>query len=382
MAVSEREIWAQLPTIADVLQHPAFPTATWQLEPTRSGLLPVAEGRGGPLNISWEIHGEGPVKIFFIMGLGSFKNSWQRQTLHFGHEHSKTYSVLILDNRGMGDSDVPLMRYSTSEMARDAVEVLAHVGWLPADVLGPSSPPGGPRPERTLHVLGISMGGMIAQELACLVPQHVSTLGLLCTAAAIENTTTFWENMAQRAQMLVPKSLESSVRGGAESMFPLAYLPAADDIHLPDPKTTPGVHPPGGPGGQGEYLHFNSNYERFVAGEMQKRVDAKRFTTKGFLLQLIAAGWHHKSREQLSEMADKLGRKRILVLHGTGDRMISVPHGRKLIDFLGGTEGTGLEGLIVPDMGHVPALERTEWFHRLVEERVRKGEKLDGREMP
>lgn len=322
------------------------------------------------------------------MGLGSFKSSWQRQTLHFGHENAKKYSVLVLDNRGMGDSDVPLMRYSTSEMARDAVEVLEHVGWLPGGALRQASPAAaaGEAGGRALHVLGISMGGMIAQELACLVPRHVSTLHLLCTAAAVENTTTFWENMAQRAQMLVPKSLEASVRGGAESMFPLAYLPAPDDIHLPDAAAgaTPGVHPPGGPGapGRGEYLHFGNNYERFVAGEMHKRVDAKRFTTKGFLLQLIAAGWHHKTREQLSEMADKVGRERILVLHGTADRMISVPHGRKLIDFLGGTEGTGLTGLIIPDMGHVPPLERTEWFHGLIEERIRKGEELDGREIP
>lgn len=53
----------KLPIVADILKHPAFPTATWNLEPTRNGLLPVAEGRGGPLRISWEIHGSGPIKI-------------------------------------------------------------------------------------------------------------------------------------------------------------------------------------------------------------------------------------------------------------------------------------------------------------------------------
>lgn len=54
---------SQLPIVSDVLKHPAFPTATWHLEPTRAGLLPVAEGRGGPLKISWAIHGHGPVKM-------------------------------------------------------------------------------------------------------------------------------------------------------------------------------------------------------------------------------------------------------------------------------------------------------------------------------
>jgi pimeloyl-ACP methyl ester carboxylesterase len=55
-----------------------------------------------------------------------------------------------MDNRGLGESDKPLMRYSTSEMAKDVKEVLDHAGW--------SKP-------RDFHVIGISMGGMIAQEL-------------------------------------------------------------------------------------------------------------------------------------------------------------------------------------------------------------------------
>jgi hypothetical protein len=54
---------AGMPTVAETLNHPSFPTAIWNLSPTRSGTLPVAEGRGGPLNISWEVHGSGPVKL-------------------------------------------------------------------------------------------------------------------------------------------------------------------------------------------------------------------------------------------------------------------------------------------------------------------------------
>ena len=76
------------------------------------------------------------------MGLGGFKSAWQRQTLHFGHERRDQYSVMLIDNRGMGDSDTPLMRYSTSEMALDIAEVFADpsVGWLPSFPL-PTSPP-------------------------------------------------------------------------------------------------------------------------------------------------------------------------------------------------------------------------------------------------
>lgn len=84
------------------------------------------------------------------MGLGAFKWYWQRQTIDFGHDRASMYSCLILDNRGMGESDKPVMRYSTSEMARDTFELLDHLGWTG---------------ERSVHVIGISMGGMIAQEM-------------------------------------------------------------------------------------------------------------------------------------------------------------------------------------------------------------------------
>jgi pimeloyl-ACP methyl ester carboxylesterase len=87
------------------------------------------------------------------MGLGGSKTVWQRQTKDFGHgqntnrDQSTKYSCLVFDNRGVGKSDKPLTRYSTSEMAKDTLELVDHVGWT------------------SLHVIGVSMGGMIAQEL-------------------------------------------------------------------------------------------------------------------------------------------------------------------------------------------------------------------------
>lgn len=91
------------------------------------------------------------------MGLATFKWYWQRQTKDFGHEQSAKYSCLIFDNRGMGESDKPIMRYSTSEMAQDTFELLEHVGWTAS---------------RSVHIVGISMGGMIAQEMVSPRPDH------------------------------------------------------------------------------------------------------------------------------------------------------------------------------------------------------------------
>lgn len=337
-----------------MLEHPAYPASVWRLVPTRSGRLPVAEGRGGPLNISWEIHGSGPTKVVFIMGLGSFKTAWQRQTLHFGHEHGDKYSVLLLDNRGMGDSDRPLFRYSTSEMALDVLEVLDHVGWTAA---------------RSVHIVGISMGGMISQELACAAPSRVASLSLLSTAAEVSGKDKgFVENLLNRAALLIPRGVEISVRNGARRIFPHHWLAAPDDAHLPA-KGTPGVEMPPG-GGGGEYRRFGTNYERFVAQEMQKR-SHKGFTTPGFLLQLIACGWHHKSREQLAKMADEVGRDRITVLHGTADEMISVAHGRDLVDAI-----QPKHAIILEDLGHAVPMERTAWFNSMLEQRIREAEEL------
>ncbi|KAI0007752.1 alpha/beta-hydrolase [Xylariaceae sp. FL0662B] len=344
---------ATFPSVDEVAKHPAFPTALWQLEPHQSGLLPVAASRDGPLDISWEVHGEGPIKLVLICGLGFFKTAWQRQTAYFGHVHGTRYSVLLVDNRGMGGSSKPLTRYSTSGMALDLLEVADHVGWTAA---------------RQLHVCGASMGGMIAQEVALLAPDRVASLSLVSTAAAIENTTSFFENMVNRIVMLLPKGTDRSIRYAAAALFAPGYLARPDDAAVPDGSVPRCRVPPGG------YGRFGSNYERFAAQEITKQRDTEGFTRKGFLLQLIAAGWHHKSAAQLGELGDRLGRERILVLHGTADGMISVPHGRKLIEYL--RPG---QGLIVEDLGHAPLIEKTKWFNELIDARCVLGEKLSGR---
>lgn len=64
----------------------------------------------------------------------------------------------------------------------------------------------------------------------------------------------------------------------------------------------------------GKYGKFETNYERFAAQELTKRMDKDGFQRKGFMMQAIAAGWHHKSAEQLKELGDKVGRERMYVL--------------------------------------------------------------------
>jgi pimeloyl-ACP methyl ester carboxylesterase len=239
------------------------------------------------------------------------------------------------------------MRYSTSEMARDIVELLDHLGW--------TSP-------RQLHVSGVSMGGMIAQELGLLIPDRICSLNLISTAARIENTTTFVENLRTRINMFIPKSLDRSVKDAGRSLFSDSWLDASDDSPIPQPGTPGVIFPP-----SGVYQRFNTNYERFAATELTKRLDLEQFGKKGFILQAIAAGWHHVSDKRLKELGDKVGRERILVMHGTNDNMITVPHGRVLIEGIKPGVGTIKEGT-----GHVFMLEEWRWHNEMIEEQVKK----------
>ena len=91
-------------------------------------------------------------------------------------------------------------------------------------------------------------------------------------------------------------------------------------------------------------------------------------------MQAVAAGWHHKSAEQLRKLADEVGRERICVMHGTEDRMITYHHAEVLRRELG--EGIRFERF--EGRGHVLMWEEREVFNRVVEEMVQKGEKLRG----
>ncbi|MDR9458607.1 MAG: alpha/beta hydrolase [Dehalococcoidia bacterium] len=114
----------------------------------------------GDINIYYEVHGDGE-PLLLIMGLGSDMTSWIFQIPEF----SRKYQVIAFDNRGVGRSDAPDVPYSTAMMAGDTAGLL--------DALGV---------ERA-HIMGLSMGGMIAQELALRYPKRVKSLILAATAA-------------------------------------------------------------------------------------------------------------------------------------------------------------------------------------------------------
>ena len=87
----------------------------------------------------------------------------------------------------MGKSDKPLTRYSTSEMALDTLELIDHVGWTGKE---------------EIHVIGSSMGGMIAQELAYIAPERIKSLTLMASAPRLLRTVGFFQNLRERINLL------------------------------------------------------------------------------------------------------------------------------------------------------------------------------------
>ncbi|KIX04800.1 uncharacterized protein Z518_05671 [Rhinocladiella mackenziei CBS 650.93] len=339
---------------SEILAHPAYSTVEWDLPPTRKGFCEVAKGRpGGPFKIYWEAHGSGDTKLVWLMGLGAYRTAWKRQTKYFGHQRSQRYSSFIFDNRGMGLSDKPSCRYSTSEMAKDALELLAHIGWLPA--ISSSSHH---LPMRHLHVIGVSMGGMIAQELALMIPQHIASLTLVSTAPRLVRTVPFIQNLRQRINMFIPRDIDVQLDDNSHRMFSDEFLA------LPDTEQ---------PADSGK--NFPTNRDRYCAGELSKRSDTQGFTRKGFMLQAIAAGWHYKSPRQMAQIGDEVGRERISVLHGTADRMVTFhPHAEMLKEQL----GEGITYKVWEGKGHVLVWEAEEEFNQFLEDVFERWAKTEG----
>jgi pimeloyl-ACP methyl ester carboxylesterase len=192
-----------------------------------------------------------------------------------------------------------------------------------------------------------------------MIPNRIATLNLISTAPRLINTVGFVENLRNRINLFIPRSLDEQIANVKHNIYTQAFLDAPDKLEY---KVQP----------------FPTNGDRFAAQEVGKRKTPQYFNRTGFMAQAIAAGWHHKTDAQLKEIGDKVGRERILVLHGTKDRMITFPHAEMLLNGLGGEEG-GVRKAFFEGQGHVVPIELREEFNELIEEMVEKGNTLNAK---
>lgn len=110
------------------------------------------------ININYKVEGEGE-PLILVMGFTGTGQAWFFQTRAF----KKYYKVVTFDNRGVGKTDKPSEPYTMKTMADDTIGLMDHLGIDKA------------------HILGASMGGLIAQEVAINYPERVGKLILAVT---------------------------------------------------------------------------------------------------------------------------------------------------------------------------------------------------------
>jgi pimeloyl-ACP methyl ester carboxylesterase len=240
--------------------------------------------------------------LLLIMGLSGSHISWGDPFLE---ELARDFDVIAFDNRGMGLSDWATEPFTIADLAADAVALL--------DVLGIES----------AHVMGISMGGMIAQELVLGHPDRVRTLTLGCTYCGGPASRITSPEVVQRlAAGLLSGDRELALRIGYEVNLSESYR--AEDSR---------------------YAPFHEMATTFPAA------------VEVIMLQMQAVQGHDTSARLPSITTPTL------VIHGTEDEMLDYANGEQIASLVPGARLARLDGV-----GHMFFWEQPEQSAALVRE--------------
>lgn len=250
--------------------------------------------RSGDADISYEITGEGE-PLLMIMGFLSDARMWILQTAAF----SPHYKCITFDNRGVGSSSSPPGPYSMEQMAADAIAVLDDAGIDRA------------------HVLGISMGGAIAQHVALKIPERVRSLTL---AATWSEPNQWLARISEMGQMAAEFDREKFARSVLLWLFTPNMI-----INQPD-----------------------------VVATIEQLILAEPPRPEAFLNQ-IAAVRDHDTREQLHQIEAPT-----LVMIARRDFMVPPELGRAVHESIPGSRLEELDG------GHAFSAENVAEFNRVI----------------
>jgi pimeloyl-ACP methyl ester carboxylesterase len=234
--------------------------------------------------IHYEVHGAGD-PVLLIMGLGSNAYGWSRTIPWL----SERYTAIAFDNRGTGRSDVPEGAYSIPQMAADAAAVLDAVG------------------HHSAHVVGASLGGMIAQRFAVTYPQRLRSLVLVCTTPGGANA------VSASAEVMT-----GLIQGGDDPAT--VYRRNAWFLYGDDTRT---------------------NHPDRIEEDLEARARIPT-TPAGYLGQLQAAAAHDVWNELPALQVPTL------VVHGAADILIPPQNGRLIAARI-----PGAELCLIPDAGHM-----------------------------
>ena len=277
--------------------------------------------------IHYQVHGNGPIRLVLVMGLMCCVENWD-QTLHFfaglnGHK----YSCLVFDNRGtFGSSTGGLASYTTLDMAKDALKVTEHVHW------------------HRFHLVGISLGGMIALELAAMVPARISSLAVLGSCAKMQ--------LSSKALSNLPFFLY-------ENLFPTISFNTWMGRLLPLLFTRKWLDR-----SDARFPQYSTNRDRMI-DQIVPQVHAHlHFSSlKAVYGQLFAIFTHHVSDQKLEVIGQRINR--VLFVAGTDDELIPSSCSDEL-----GRKVPGSHVVKIPGAGHGLVIEQDETINQLIHESI------------
>lgn len=161
--------------------------------------------------LSYTRRGGSGEPLLLIMGMAGHQRLWRDDFLSL---LDRDFDVVTYDHRGIGESTDVAGDFTIAELADDAAAVLDAVGW------------------RDAHVFGISMGGMIAQELALRNPERVRRLVLGCTYCGGAGSSLTAAGPIRMLEAMNSGVVEDAIRAG----FGVNLSPAwtADESHWPE----------------------------------------------------------------------------------------------------------------------------------------------------
>ncbi|UCE19231.1 MAG: alpha/beta fold hydrolase [Gemmatimonadota bacterium] len=153
------------------------------------------------IQMYYEIHGQG-FPLVLIAGYGCGSWLWFKQLPHL----SKTFQTIVFDNRGVGKTDKPDDAYSVRMFADDTSGLLKHLN------------------VKKCHILGISMGGMIAQQVALSYPKLVERLILCSTTFGGQNSIPIPEGTLRILASSARLPREEGLRRNMATAFSAEYI--------------------------------------------------------------------------------------------------------------------------------------------------------------
>ena len=259
-------------------------------------LLPVA---GTELHYDRRGAGE---PLLLIQGLGGNSLHWGEPFLR---ELERDFDVIAFDNRGAGRSAAFYGDLTTAGMAADALALLDGLG------------------VERVHVLGISMGGMVAQELALAAPERVASLILGCTSCG---------GTQSRAtdQAVIQKLTAAVLSGNRERMLRTGFELVVSAPFAADP----------------------ANYDPFADVARRHPADIP------LLMSQQAAVVAHDTYSRLRGLSVPT-----LVIHGSDDRMLAAVNGDLVASLIPGARLELLDGV-----GHIFFWEQPQRSAQLIRE--------------